>query len=221
MGAQPVRRPLPARQTALVASQQIGDLRLPRAVAGHPALELCNTLAGWGDDAPKEYLTTYDHLAAWAGVLDLLPPAAVRRLRRLAARDRAGAAAVLADGRALRADLYAALTRRRPPRRALDGLTARLQDAGAASRLTWSPGGWAVEPGADGLALPVHAFASAIRRLVEDGFADRVARCPGAGCGWLFLDEGRGRRWCIMALCGNREKARRHAARQRELRAAG
>lgn len=203
-----------------MASQQIGDLTLPQAVAGHPALELCNTLAGWGENAPKDYLTTYHHLVAWAGVLDLLPPTTVRRLRRLATTDLPGADAVLADGLALRADLYEALTSRRPPRAALEALTARMRDAGAAAQLTWSRGGLAIEPGADDLALPVHAFSTAVRRLVEDGLADRVIRCPGAGCGWLFLDEGRGRRWCIMALCGNREKARRHAARQRALRAA-
>ena len=70
-------------------------------------------------------------------------------------------------------------------------------------------------PGTESLDLPVRAFALAARRLVEDGLAGQVRSCPGPGCGWLFLDEGRGRRWCIMAICGNREKARRHAARQR------
>ena len=42
------------------------------------------------------------------------------------------------------------------------------------------------------------------RRLVEDGLAGQVRRCPGAGCGWLFLDEGRGRRWCVMAIATSR-----------------
>jgi predicted RNA-binding Zn ribbon-like protein len=42
----------------------------------------------------------------------------------------------------------------------------------------------------------------------------RVVRaCPGRGCGWLFLDRRGRRRWCDMAVCGNRAKARRHAAR--------
>ena len=38
------------------------------------------------------------------------------------------------------------------------------------------------------------------------------------GCGWVFLDEtkNRRRRWCSMKDCGNRAKARRHYARQRE-----
>jgi predicted RNA-binding Zn ribbon-like protein len=67
----------------------------------------------------------------------------------------------------------------------------------------------------DDLDLPLHAFADAARRLVDNGLARDVGRCPGAGCGWLFLRNGRERRWCVMALCGNRAKARRFADRRR------
>lgn len=36
-------------------------------------------------------------------------------------------------------------------------------------------------------------------------------------CGWLFLDRSRNgsRLWCDMAVCGNREKARRHQTRRK------
>jgi predicted RNA-binding Zn ribbon-like protein len=198
------------------AAQRVGGLLLPRAVAGHPALELCNTLAGWGEDGPGEYLTTYDHLAVWSATVGLVPATTARRLRRAAAQTPARAADALADGRALRADLYAVLTRPRPPRPALDRLSERVRDAGASARVGWTrSAGLGLEPGTESIDLPVRAFASEARRLVEDGLARQVRRCPGAGCGWLFLDEGRGRRWCVMAICGNRAKARRHAARQR------
>ncbi len=38
-----------------------------------------------------------------------------------------------------------------------------------------------------------------------------------ANCNWLFLDRSRNssRLWCDMAVCGNRQKARRHYARRR------
>src|SRR5918911_1402165 len=39
---------------------------LPDAVAGHPALDFCNTRAGWGAPAPKEYLTAPGVLTLWA-----------------------------------------------------------------------------------------------------------------------------------------------------------
>lgn len=48
----------------------------------------------------------------------------------------------------------------------------------------------------------------------------RVKTC--GGCGWLFVDRTRNgsRRWCISALCGNRDKARRHYHRKKAARQA-
>jgi predicted RNA-binding Zn ribbon-like protein len=45
----------------------------------------------------------------------------------------------------------------------------------------------------------------------------RVRLCANAQCLWLFLDQSKGgtRRWCDMAACGNRAKARRHYQRMR------
>ena len=42
--------------------------------------------------------------------------------------------------------------------------------------------------------------------------ASRIGICEGGNCGWLFLDESRGkrRRWCDMNDCGSRAKARRY-----------
>lgn len=57
--------------------------------------------------------------------------------------------------------------------------------------------------------------ASAAGLFVERRDASRLKCCPGDACGWLFMDEtGNGRRrWCSMASCGNRTKARRHYQR--------
>jgi predicted RNA-binding Zn ribbon-like protein len=43
----------------------------------------------------------------------------------------------------------------------------------------------------------------------------RVKACP--ACGWLFLDRTRNgsKRWCITALCGNRNKTRRYYRRRK------
>lgn len=58
---------------------------------------------------------------------------------------------------------------------------------------------------------------SAIALLTDRREISRVKKCPGGGCGWLFIDESaNGRRqWCSMEMCGNREKARRHYAKKR------
>ncbi|MGH8861125.1 MAG: CGNR zinc finger domain-containing protein, partial [Jatrophihabitantaceae bacterium] len=33
-------------------------------------------------------------------------------------------------------------------------------------------------------------------------------------CGWVFLDQSHRRRWCVMAVCGNRAKAARFRRRR-------
>lgn len=57
--------------------------------------------------------------------------------------------------------------------------------------------------------------ASASGLLVDRGDAIRLKCCPSEACGWLFVDEtgNSRRRWCSMASCGNRTKARRHYLR--------
>ena len=48
---------------------------------------------------------------------------------------------------------------------------------------------------------------------------DKVRKCENPICTMLFVDNKRGptRRWCSMAVCGNRMKVAAHRARQREL----
>jgi predicted RNA-binding Zn ribbon-like protein len=55
-----------------------------------------------------------------------------------------------------------------------------------------------------------------------DGHWQRLKTCPGQHCGWVFYDHSRNNssRWCSMAVCGGRTKARAHYRRQR-LRAVG
>src|SRR5215471_5245140 len=68
--------------------------------------------------------------------------------------------------------------------------------------------------GARSLLLPI---AEAMGELVcEKDFA-LVRNCQGPTCTLLFLDvsKGHARRWCSMAVCGNRAKAAAHRARAR------
>ncbi|WP_066399739.1 CGNR zinc finger domain-containing protein [Neobacillus mesonae] len=52
---------------------------------------------------------------------------------------------------------------------------------------------------------------SAVDILTSEKDLKRVSQCEGDQCGWLFFDtsRNRSRRWCSMADCGNRAKARR------------
>ncbi|MTD16765.1 hypothetical protein GIS00_22780 [Nakamurella sp. YIM 132087] len=75
-------------------------------------------------------------------------------------------------------------------------------------------GGWALDGGGDPLRLPLHRIALLADRFLADPGPAAVGRCPGEGCGWLFLHQGGRRRWCIMAVCGNRAKSRRRSDRR-------
>ncbi len=64
----------------------------------------------------------------------------------------------------------------------------------------------------DTLLLPI---AQAMADLVCDADFTMVKNCEGPTCTMMFLDttKGHGRRWCSMAVCGNRAKQATHRAR--------
>ncbi len=64
----------------------------------------------------------------------------------------------------------------------------------------------------DSLLLPI---AQAMATLVCADDFSRVRTCEGQGCTLMFIDRTRGnaRRWCSMAVCGNRAKQAAHRAR--------
>jgi predicted RNA-binding Zn ribbon-like protein len=199
-----------------VASVVVDGLVLPIAVGGHPALDFCNTRAGLGWPPPKEYLASHAHLALWAAENGLMDRAEVAHLRPLATS--AEAAAVLARALRLREALRDVLVGSGAAGSWAE-VNAEVRAAAGRVRLVPSPSrsGWELaspDPGERRrLALPLLAVAwSAADLLVTIGPAG-VAACPGDGCGWLFHDPRGRRRWCSMAWCGNRAKARRHAAR--------
>jgi predicted RNA-binding Zn ribbon-like protein len=66
----------------------------------------------------------------------------------------------------------------------------------------------------DALLLPV---GEALARLVSAEDFSHVKACEGPACTLVFADHtrGHGRRWCSMALCGNRAKQAAHRERLR------
>jgi predicted RNA-binding Zn ribbon-like protein len=215
-----------------MANHLVSGLLVPDAVSGHLALELANTRAGWGSASPREYLVSYDALVVWAGDVGHLTAAETTALRRLAARSPRPADRVLRNALALRETVYRLLA---APAAAADPAApaARPGPAGAdlaslhgvaarayrSSRLVVLSDGRVLPDGGDevtsGLALPLHRSALAAAQLLAAGDGGHVFACAGRGCGWLFLDRAHRRRWCIMAICGNRAKAREFAARTR------
>jgi predicted RNA-binding Zn ribbon-like protein len=195
----------------------VDGLRLPAKLSGHPALDFCNTLAGWDGNEPWDYLQSYEHLAAWAGFAELLPGERIAGLRRRA-RERGNAAtatAALEQARAFRGRLYDVL-QSGPSAESFASVADKVNAAAARLRLRRRDDAidWEIDPQA-GLGAPIDAVAWSAGELLTSGEISLVRACPGHACGWLFLDRRGRRRWCTMTTCGNREKVRRFAARQR------
>jgi predicted RNA-binding Zn ribbon-like protein len=192
--------------------QRVADgLLLPAALAGDPALDFCNTRAGWNAEEQREYLASYDHLAVWAREAGLVDGATTARLRRRVKDEPDAASRALSRALRLRDDVYAACTA--PDDDAWKAVATEARRAAAAAVLVRGSG-WIV-PESAGLDLPVLEVARAAGVLLASPELETVGSCPGNGCGWLFLDPRGRRRWCTMAVCGNRAKARRHALRTR------
>jgi predicted RNA-binding Zn ribbon-like protein len=197
---------------------ELDGIRVPRRIGGHPALDLCNTWAGWGErpHPKREWLRDYDSLAVWSGYAELVEASDVRRLRRLGPRRPIEAAAVLADVRRLRTAVHTAVTEPEKER-ALRAVTGYARRAAAASSLRSSADGrarWELVGGI-GLQMPLLAAAAAAADLLTSPDLPHVKACPGHDCGWLFVDRSGRRRWCSMTSCGNRAKVAAHARRQR------
>ncbi|MFF6948561.1 BTAD domain-containing putative transcriptional regulator [Streptomyces iakyrus] len=188
-----------------VYAVRVDDQWLPWSTSGHPALEFCNTYAGWGGDRlpGSEWLSGYATLAVWAGHLDLIEHRQTARLREQALRRPDEATAALDEARRFRTDLYACLTDPQDGR-AFKAVAAVVQEAAGLSVLTRGEDGlgrWQPSPSA-GLRLPLHAVARTAGELLTDPRRFTVRTCPAPDCGWLFLDESGRRRWCSLRTCG-------------------
>jgi predicted RNA-binding Zn ribbon-like protein len=185
-------------------------------VAGNLALDFVNTVAYRADPGKKkDHLQRIEDVRRWASQAQLPNLAAINSA------PLAGAAA-LRRIRAVREQLFAvfhAIASGDPiPEDTLARVGNALHDccarrclsvAGAEVRWTWRPGARCT----DYLLYPVLTAATDLLTSVSRG---SVRQCEDAGCGWLFLDRSnaRKRRWCSMADCGNRNKARKHYRRE-------
>lgn len=190
---------------------------LPRPVAGRPGLELVNTRSGWGFrwDDRQEYLRSYAALLALARSQDLVTGADAERLARRAGRHPGTAEDELRRAVELRRDLHAVLTSsasHAAHTRATEAITAaRSRQVLVAEGDAF---GWRFR-GRPTLADPLDALLVDIGDLLTTPERDHVRSCPGTDCGWLFVDRSGRRRWCRMAVCGNRAKQARHMRRTR------
>jgi predicted RNA-binding Zn ribbon-like protein len=217
------------RPVGPIYAVRVRDQWLPWNVGGHPALEFCNTYAGWrSPHTPvSDWLRGYATLAAWAEQNDLAASSTVSALLRQAARAPQLGEKVLARARRLRSALYACLTDPSGSR-AFATVARFASEAARVSVFTLGDdnlGHW-VFPAGVGLSLPLHAAARSAADLLADPRRFTVCACPGVHCGWLFLNPSGRRAFCSAATCSERgahdvrEESRRQAAQDVILRRA-
>jgi predicted RNA-binding Zn ribbon-like protein len=184
-------------------------------IAGHPVLDLVNTVSWRGDPARRiERVPDFDALLAWSARAGLINAAELGRLAAAARRAPGRGARALADTRRLRERLHQALTSTEARRQEAiqlmwPQLTAALRHVlpeGLPPRLTIE----LREPNdlTRRLALLALQFLTSEDVRLASACADR-------DCGWVFLDRSRNRtrRWCSSGDCGNRNRVRQYNAR--------
>lgn len=184
-------------------------------VAGDPSIDFVNTVADWSGD-PVDRLGDASALLAWAQLAGLLPTMSAGAGPAVGSGQIDGARAY-EDARDLRSALHAAYSAvadgRPPPPSALAPIAEFAARAAARSTLVATGHGvervWRDDVGA--AERVVLELARRAEALLTEAALERLRRCDGNGCGWLFYDlskNGR-RRWCSMTACGAAEKIKR------------
>jgi predicted RNA-binding Zn ribbon-like protein len=91
---------------------------------------------------------------------------------------------------------------------------ATLNEAASASGLRMrfgADGKPRLEPEATGVVAAMGRIVATVYAAMEDEDWTRLKLCSSQNCRWAFYDRSKNHssRWCTMASCGNREKARR------------
>jgi len=183
------------------------------------AFDFLNTLE-LEDGALVERLTSLDAAGSWLAEHDVIADS--RRITLLGRRPpgaRATLDRILRTRTALR-DVAHSVAHHEPPDR--DAIAEVNRALGAKARLELVAADDGVELGhshvGDAIDDVLARIAEPVVREVGGGHDRRFRICANDTCRWIFYDESRSgqRRWCDMATCGNRAKARRHRERQKE-----
>ncbi|QOZ22708.1 ABATE domain-containing protein [Bradyrhizobium sp. CCBAU 51753] len=208
----------------------------PILVADSPGLDFLNSLAT-PVDTEVDWIGSGEDLIAWLLQAGLVTPEAIADMRKAAAPGEFDAVAAQArklrewfrgfvkahKGRPLKPKVlqelqplnrilmrdegFGQIVSRESGRRKPGGAG---EDDAPVSGLAWRPQRRWRSP--DALLFPI---AKAMAELVCDEDFRQVKACEGHRCTLMFVDRtrGRARRWCSMAVCGNRAKQAAHRER--------
>ena len=196
-------------------------------LADAPGLDFLNSIATPVDE-PVDWIGDGEGLLSWLEQAGMVPPQALAAIRARSSADELDEAATQA--RSLR-EWFRGYVRARKGRAltasdvdeleplnqllARDELHGEIVANGAGSAMGLSYRAARRWESAQSLLMPI---AEALAKLVCEEDFTQVKACEGPTCTLLFADHTRGhaRRWCSMAVCGNRAKVAAHRARLKE-----
>jgi predicted RNA-binding Zn ribbon-like protein len=190
-------------------------------VGGNSALNLVNTVSGWGYD-PEDWVPDMASFLVWARLSGLLDEGEKKQVARLIEGSPAADERVLASVKELRFTLWSLIgcLQHRKPAKPSDlsviNKWARRLALSEQVVVERNKIEVAINPDISVLELIGLRVTAAALALLKNPPAGRIKTCPGENCGWKFVDrsKNRSRRWCDMAVCGNLVKAREYRARK-------
>ncbi|HMM79577.1 MAG TPA: CGNR zinc finger domain-containing protein [Pyrinomonadaceae bacterium] len=192
-----------------------------KLIAGDLSLDLVNTASSW-QRTDKNYVPAADSisdlsdLVSWALKANAVDEKAARELVKRAA-SIGGGGASLRRARKVRAAIYGlsfAMAKGEPPLAGdVEHLEKERLKAVEGQKLEYAGGRFELRRRRT--ERPLDSILDAVVFAAVDLFtsdrAKRIRICGGESCGWLFVDDSRGRNrhWCDMRDCGNLAKVRR------------
>ncbi|MCB8823142.1 CGNR zinc finger domain-containing protein [Microvirga rosea] len=186
------------------------------------ALDFANTSSGRGSSQHLDHLREPLHVVAWAHHVGVLGDAASVQAQALIEKNDPAFRDLLPRALMLREAIHgigeSVATGNTPRQADLRTVAIACASAIAAADLTPTDDGfrwtWPTDPPLPETILGPVALSAA--GLLREGDLSRLKKCGGEHCGWLFFDltKNNSRRWCDMAVCGNRQKSKRNRQRR-------
>ncbi len=184
----------------------------PFFAGGLHCVDFCNTFDHRHNPPEYDFLPDREAVLEWGNAQGALPK------RHRAASTSAGTS--MARVRKVRLLIFRLLVplahSGAPSKSDLSAFNAVVQDTYGKLKLDSAGGGYRLScPTKDPVDRILCKAVRSTADLLLSNRRDRIRECQ--ECGWLFFDSTRNgsRRWCTMAICGNRAKARRHYQRVR------
>ena len=183
------------------------------------AVDFANTVYSPGD--PAGSLHSWNDLIDFVELRGGVAPGDGAVLRSMGETDARRCAAAFAQVMQLRETIRAMLgamaSKRSLRARWVAEVNQALASGAGASRLLRHESGWrlGLSPGPAGPLRVLSPLARAIADLVVSGRSVEIGKCANPRCVLYFRDRSRTRRrrWCSMAVCGNRMKVAAHVRR--------